>query len=61
VYVDISDYLDVKIEAMRRYSSQQRPAPYHASAQGAEITAAFFGGQVSVAAAEAFQALRLVW
>ena len=37
------------------------PPPYHASQQGAEITAAFFGGQVSIAAAEAFQALRLVW
>jgi LmbE family N-acetylglucosaminyl deacetylase len=61
VYVDISHYLDIKIEAMGRYSSQLRPPPYHASRQGAEVTAAFFGGQVSVAAAEAFQALRLVW
>jgi N-acetylglucosamine malate deacetylase 1 len=61
VYVDISGYLGTKIEAMGRYSSQLRPPPYHASQQGAEVTAAFFGGQVSIAAAEAFQALRLVW
>ena len=31
------------------------------SQQGAQATAAFCGGQVSLAAAEAFQALRLVW
>ena len=55
------NYLGTKIEAMGRYSSQLRPPPYHASQQGAEVTAAFFGGQVSIAAAEAFQALRLVW
>jgi N-acetylglucosamine malate deacetylase 1 len=61
VFVDISDYLDTKIEAIRRYASQLRPPPFHASDQGAQITAAFCGGQVSLAAAEAFQALRLVW
>ena len=61
VFVDISEYLDTKVEAMRRYASQMRPPPFHASQQGAQTTAAFFGGQVSIAAAEAFQALRLVW
>lgn len=61
VFVDISDYLDTKAEAIRRYASQMRPPPFHASQQGAQTTAAFCGGQVSVAAAEAFQALRLVW
>ena len=61
VFVDISEYLDAKVEAMRRYSSQLRPAPFHASPQGAHTTAALYGGQVSIAAAEAFQALRLVW
>jgi N-acetylglucosamine malate deacetylase 1 len=61
VFVDISEHLDTKVEAMRRYSSQLRPAPFHASPQGARTAAAFCGGQVSIAAAEAFQALRLVW
>jgi LmbE family N-acetylglucosaminyl deacetylase len=61
VFVDISGYLDVKVEAVRRYVSQLRPPPFHASLQGVQATAAFYGGQVSVAAAEAFQALRLMW
>ena len=61
VFVNISEHLDIKAEAMRRYSSQLRPPPFHASDQGVRTTAAFCGGQVSIAAAEAFQALRLVW
>lgn len=61
VFVDVSEYLDMKAEAMRRYSSQLRPAPFHASLEGTQTTAAFYGGQVSLAAAEAFQALRLMW
>lgn len=61
VFVDISEYLDTKVEALRRYTSQMRPPPFHASQQGLQTTAAFCGGQVSIAAAEAFQALRLVW
>ena len=61
VFIDISAHLDTKAEALRRYSSQVRPAPFHGSPEGAQITAAFHGGQVSIAAAEAFQALRLTW
>jgi len=61
VFVDISGYLDTKVEAMQRYSSQLRPAPFHASPEGARTVAALHGGQVSIAAAEAFQALRLAW
>jgi N-acetylglucosamine malate deacetylase 1 len=61
VFIDISEYLGTKIEAIERYSSQLRPGPFHASTQGAQATAAFHGGQVSIAAAEAFQALRLMW
>jgi DNA-binding NarL/FixJ family response regulator len=61
VFVDISEYVDVKVEAVRRYRSQLRRPPFHASPQGLQTAAAFYGGQVSVAAAEAFQALRLAW
>ena len=61
VFVDISEYLDIKVEAMRRYASQMRRPPFHASLEGARTTAAFYGGHVSIAAAEAYQALRLVW
>jgi LmbE family N-acetylglucosaminyl deacetylase len=61
VFVDISEYVDAKVEAVRRYRSQLRRPPFHASLQGLQTAAAFYGGQVSVAAAEAFQALRLAW
>ncbi len=61
VFVDISGYLETKAEAIRRYASQVRLPPFHASPQGAQTTAAYCGGQVSLAAAEAFQALRMVW
>ncbi len=61
VFVDISGYVDAKVEAVRRYRSQLRRPPFHASPQGLQTTAAFYGGQVSVGAAEAFQALRLAW
>ena len=61
VFVDISEYLDVKVEAIRRYASQMRLPPFHGSHQGLQTAAAFYGGQVSIAAAEAFQPLRLVW
>lgn len=61
VFVDISGYVDAKVEAVRRYRSQLRRPPFHASSQGLQTTAAFYGGQVSVGAAEAFQALRLAW
>jgi len=61
VFVDISGYLDAKVAAMRRYSSQLRLPPFHASLQGLQTTAALCGGQVAMAAAEAFQGLRLVW
>jgi LmbE family N-acetylglucosaminyl deacetylase len=61
VFVDISEYVDAKVEAVRRYRSQLRRPPFHASPQGLQTAAAFYGGQVSVAAAEAFQALRLAW
>lgn len=61
VFVDISQHLDTKAGAIRRYASQMHVPPFHASQEGVQITAAFCGGQVSLAAAEAFQALRLVW
>jgi LmbE family N-acetylglucosaminyl deacetylase len=61
VFVDISAYLDTKIEAMQRYASQMRPPPFHASLPGVQTTDAYYGGRVAIAAAEAFQALRLMW
>ncbi len=59
-YVDISDYLDVKLEAYRRHVSQIRPEPHHASIENVERLARIRGSEVSVAAAEAFECHRML-
>jgi N-acetylglucosamine malate deacetylase 1 len=59
VHVDITAHLETKLEALRRHGSQLRPGPYPASLDGVRTVAAYHGAQIGVAAAEAFQALRL--
>jgi len=59
-YVDISDYLEVKLAAYRCHASQIRPEPHHASVENVERLARLRGSEVSVAAAEAFECHRLV-
>jgi LmbE family N-acetylglucosaminyl deacetylase len=59
-YVDISDYLETKLEAYRCHASQIRPEPHHASVENVERLARLRGSEVSVAAAEAFECHRLV-
>ncbi len=60
-YVDISDYLGTKIEAMRLHSSQVRPPIYHGSPESLEMATRLRGREVSVDAAEGFEVLRAVW
>lgn len=57
-YVDISDYLDVKIRAMRLHASQVRPPVYHGSPESLELATRVRGREVSVEAAEGFVLLR---
>ena len=57
-YVDISEYLDIKIEAMRLHASQVRPPVYHGSPESLELATMLRGREVSVAAAEGFEVLR---
>jgi N-acetylglucosamine malate deacetylase 1 len=59
-YIDISDYLDVKIQAMRLHASQVRPPIYHGSPENLEMATRVRGREVSVAAAEGFALLRAV-
>ena len=59
VYVDISDYVDIKWRAWAQYASQRYSMP-----RGAEDPMSalmhLYGARVGVAAAEAFHALRIV-
>lgn len=60
-YLDISDYLEVKIQAMRLHASQVRPPIYHGSPESLELTTRLRGREVSVEAAEGFSVLRAVF
>ena len=60
VYVDISDFLEKKLEAYRCHASQIRPEPHHASVENVERLARLRGSEVSVTAAEAFECHRVL-
>jgi N-acetylglucosamine malate deacetylase 1 len=60
-YIDVSDHLDVKIQAMRLHASQVRPAIYHGSPESLELATRLRGREVSVEAAEGFCLLRAVF
>ena len=59
-YVDVSDYLELKLQAYRCHASQVRPEPHHASVENVERLARLRGSEVSVSAAEAFECHRMV-
>jgi N-acetylglucosamine malate deacetylase 1 len=60
-YIDITEFLETKIEAMRLHASQVRPPIYHGSPEGLELATRVRGREVSVEAAEGFAVLRAVW
>ena len=60
VFIDISPYLDKKLEAMACYESQLKAPPHPRSLQTIEALARFRGATVSVQAAEAFMLVREV-
>jgi LmbE family N-acetylglucosaminyl deacetylase len=53
-YVDISEFLDLKLKAHGCHVSQLRPPPHHGSLENLEHLARVRGSEVSVDAAEAF-------
>ncbi len=60
VFVDVSQYLDVKLEAMKCYETQMAPSPRARSLAAIEALAHVRGGTVGVMAAEAFGLIREV-
>lgn len=60
LWIDISDHIDCKIEALSKFRSQIAPAPALRSLETLKALATWRGGQIGVRAAEAFMALRLV-
>jgi N-acetylglucosamine malate deacetylase 1 len=58
VYVDISEYLEKKMEVLRVYDNEMREYPHPRSYEGVEVLAKFRGMEVGLRAAEAFQLVR---
>jgi LmbE family N-acetylglucosaminyl deacetylase len=58
VFVDISAYLDVKLEAMRCYEAELRAHPHPRSLKGIRLLAEERGLSIGMAAAECFQLVR---
>lgn len=58
VYIDVSEFLDIKISALRMHASQVRGSLYHGSPEGLELTTRARGREASVEAAEGFCLLR---
>ena len=59
-YVDIGQYLEKKIEAMKCYEDEMRPYPHPRSKRGLEYHARFRGMDAELEFAEAFLALKQV-
>ncbi len=58
VFVDISDELDRKLDAMRCYESELRPPPHPRSLRSLQQRAAYWGSVANMRAAEALALLR---
>ena len=59
-WVDISDYLEAKIDTLRVYASEMDEHPFPRSEQSIRALATLRGAQASVVAAEAFRVVRLI-
>jgi LmbE family N-acetylglucosaminyl deacetylase len=57
-FVDISDVVEIKLEAIRRYETMLRPSPHVRSLDGVRALATIRGAEIGVAYAEAFGVLR---
>lgn len=60
LWVDVSDHIDTKIEALSKFRSQIAPAPALRSLETLRALATWRGAQIGVHAAEAFMILRQV-
>jgi LmbE family N-acetylglucosaminyl deacetylase len=61
VWVDISQFLEKKLDALRCYQSQLRPFPDARSLEAVEALARWRGSQMGLRAAESFITIRRVW
>jgi LmbE family N-acetylglucosaminyl deacetylase len=60
LWVDVSEHIETKIEALSKFRSQIAPAPALRSLETLRALATWRGAQIGVRAAESFMVLRLV-
>ena len=60
VYVDVTEYMPCKSEALGAYGLEMRPVPHSRSIQHVENLAQHHGNCVGVEAAEAFMVMRII-
>ena len=58
MFVDVSNVLSKKLEALNKYKDELREYPHPRSIENVENVAKYFGAQVGLKAAEAFQIIR---
>jgi len=58
IFVDIQNFIEIKLEAMRAYISEIRDFPHPRSLRGIEVLAAYRGMQAGLDYAEAFELIR---
>lgn len=59
-YVDVSEYWDVKIAALKAYESEMREAPHARCLENVKALAIHRGCSVGIGAAEAFMVIRIM-
>ena len=60
-FVDITDTIDDKMEALRHYDAEMRPAPHPRSYEGLRLLAGVRGMTIGVQYGEAFEIVRRIW
>lgn len=60
LFVDISDFLQVKMQAISMYASQVKQPLYHGSPEGLELQSRWRGKEISTEAAESYVTMRMV-
>ena len=60
-FVDITETIDDKIEALRHYDLEMRPLPHPRSYEGIRLLAGVRGMSVGVLYGEAFEIVRRIW
>lgn len=59
-FVDVSEYMDYKIDAMREYTGELRESPHPRSLENLLYTAQKWGSTISCRYAEAFEVVRII-